>query len=95
MLLTGLATWWHYFAAYFPIPVTRLAVLFHAMASATLVLLLISHACMAMRLNGSVRGMILGYVSRVSVRKNHSLWYKQELKNVLTGTKLKKHQKKT
>lgn len=82
LLVTGLIMWRRYFSDFFPITIVRLAIVFHSMAAIGLILLIIGHAYMAIWVKGSIRGMILGYVSRAWAHKNHSAWYKKEMDKV-------------
>lgn len=89
LLITGLIMWRRYFADYFPIEIVRFAILIHAMAAISLILLIMGHAYMAIWVKGSIKGMILGYVSRPWARKNHSQWYVDEMqKNYKTKKNL-------
>lgn len=94
LLVTGLIIWRRYFAAYFPIGILRIAVLLHSMASIALMLLILGHAYMAIWVKGSIRGMIVGYVSRAWAKKNHSAWYKQEMTRIFSAENIKKSHKK-
>ncbi|WP_392565985.1 formate dehydrogenase subunit gamma [Utexia brackfieldae] len=82
LVITGLIMWRRYFADYFPIPVVRIAIMFHSIAAIALMLLIIGHAYMAIWVKGSIKGMIVGYVSRAWARKNHSQWYAEEMEKV-------------
>ena len=75
LLITGLVAWRAYFAGYFPIPVVRLALLFHALAGVGLMLLIIGHIYLALWVKGSVGAMLTGYVSRAWAKQHHDRWY--------------------
>ncbi|QIQ22295.1 formate dehydrogenase subunit gamma [Zophobihabitans entericus] len=79
LFITGLIMWRRYFSDYFPIEIIRLAIFFHAIAAICLILLIIGHAYMAIWVKGSIKGMIVGSVSRAWARKNHSKWYRDEM----------------
>ena len=64
LLLSGVVIWRPWFAQYFSIPLIRIALLTHALAGISLMLLIIGHAYLAFWVKGSIRGMVTGYVSR-------------------------------
>lgn len=79
LLVSGLMIWRAYFAALFPIPVLRLALLAHSLAGLGLILLVIGHIYMGIWVRGSIGGMISGYVSRAWARQHHDRWYEEEV----------------
>jgi formate dehydrogenase subunit gamma len=79
LFVSGLMIWRAYFAALFPIPVLRLALLAHSVAGLALILLVIGHIYMGIWVRGSIGGMISGYVSRAWARQHHDRWYEEEV----------------
>ncbi|MCD9573123.1 formate dehydrogenase subunit gamma [Pseudomonas protegens] len=77
LLLSGVVIWRPWFAQYFSIPLIRIALLTHAVAGISLMLLIIGHAYLAFWVKGSIRGMVTGYVSRSWARAHHDRWYQQ------------------
>jgi formate dehydrogenase subunit gamma len=77
LLLSGVVIWRPWFAQYFSIPLIRIALLTHAVAGISLMLLIIGHAYLAFWVKGSIRGMVTGYVSRSWARSHHDRWYQQ------------------
>lgn len=77
LLLSGVVIWRPWFAQYFSIPLIRIALLTHALAGISLMLLIIGHAYLAFWAKGSIRGMVTGYVSRSWARSHHDRWYQQ------------------
>ena len=77
LLLSGVVIWRPWFAQYFSIPLIRIALLTHAPAGISLMLLIIGHAYLAFWVKGSIRGMVTGYVSRSWARSHHDRWYQQ------------------
>lgn len=75
LLLSGLIMWRAYFAAFFPIPVLRLAILAHSIAGIGLILLIVGHIYLAIWVRGSITGMVTGYVSRAWAKQHHDRWY--------------------
>lgn len=74
---SGVIIWRPWFADYFSIPLIRIALLTHALAGISLILLIIGHAYLAFWVKGSIRGMITGYVSRTWAKSHHDRWYQQ------------------
>ncbi|BCQ69397.1 formate dehydrogenase cytochrome b556 subunit [Pseudomonas sp. Eqa60] len=77
LLLSGVVIWRPWFAQYFSIPLIRIALLTHALAGISLMLLIIGHAYLAFWVKGSIRGMVTGYVTRSWARSHHDRWYQQ------------------
>ncbi|MDR0259798.1 MAG: formate dehydrogenase subunit gamma [Comamonas sp.] len=77
LLLSGLVIWRAYFAHLFPIPMLRVALLLHAVAGVSLMLLIIGHIYLAFWVKGSIRGMVTGYVSHAWARAHHDRWHEQ------------------
>lgn len=86
LLVSGLVIWRAYFAHLFSIPTLRLALLVHAVAGVSLMLLIIGHIYLALWVKGSIRGMVTGYVSHAWARLHHDRWYEQSVaKNAQAG----------
>ncbi|RJT91766.1 formate dehydrogenase subunit gamma [Arthrobacter frigidicola] len=77
LMLSGVVIWRPWFAHYFEIPLIRIALLTHAVAGVSLILLIIGHAYLAFWVKGSIRGMVTGYVSRRWAKSHHDRWYQQ------------------
>ena len=74
LLLSGLAIWRAYFAAYFPIGLTRIASLLHAFFAFVLICTVIIHIYAAIWVKGSIRAMTRGTVSYGWAWKHHRAW---------------------
>jgi formate dehydrogenase subunit gamma len=77
LLVTGFTFWAPWFTAYFPIGLQRVAVLLHAVAAFSLVMLIIAHVYAAIWVKGTIRAMTRGTVSEDWAKINHPLWYKE------------------
>ncbi|ASK26752.1 formate dehydrogenase subunit gamma [Neisseria chenwenguii] len=77
LVVTGLIAWRAYFAEYFPIPVVRLALLFHAWAALILIAGIIVHVYAAIWVKGTIRAMVEGVVSQAWAKKHHPRWYRE------------------
>lgn len=77
LLLSGLAIWRAYFAAYFPIEITRLASLLHAFLAFVLICTVIIHIYAAIWVKGSIRAMTRGTVSYGWAWKHHRAWFRE------------------
>lgn len=78
LLLSGLVIWRAYFAAYFPIPVIRLAMLAHMLAGFTGIVALIVHVYAAIWVKGTLRAMTRGTVDANWAKHHHPEWYKEQ-----------------
>jgi formate dehydrogenase subunit gamma len=81
LLLSGLAIWRAYFAAYFPIGFTRLATLLHALFAFVLIVTIVVHIYAGIWVKGSIRAMTRGTVSYGWAWKHHRLWFREVTKN--------------
>ena len=81
LLLTGLAIWRAYFAAYFPIELVRLAALLHAFFAFVLICTIVIHVYAGIWVKGSVRAMTRGTVSYGWAWKHHRLWFHEVTKD--------------
>ncbi|WP_193004257.1 formate dehydrogenase subunit gamma [Neisseria yangbaofengii] len=77
LVITGVIAWRPYFAGMFPIPVIRLALLFHAGAAIVLIAGIIVHVYAAIWVKGTVRAMTEGVVSQQWAKKHHPRWYRE------------------
>jgi len=80
LLLTGLAIWRAYFAAYLPIGLLRLATVAHAVSAVAMICLIFLHVYAAIWVRGTIRAMWYGTVTRAWARQHHRAWYKSVLK---------------
>ncbi len=78
LLLSGFVIWRAYFAAYFPIPVIRLAMLAHMLAGFTGIVALIVHVYAAIWVKGTLRAMTRGTVDANWAKHHHPEWYKEQ-----------------
>ena len=77
LLCTGFIAWRPYFAEMFPIPVIRLALLFHAWAALILIAGIIVHVYAAFWVKGTIRAMVEGVVTQNWAKKHHPRWYRE------------------
>lgn len=74
---TGFIIWRPYFAPMFPIPVIRLALLFHAWSALILIAGIIIHVYAALWVRGTIRAMVEGVVTTAWAKKHHPRWYRE------------------
>uniref|UniRef100_UPI00260B1251 formate dehydrogenase subunit gamma n=1 Tax=Otariodibacter sp. TaxID=3030919 RepID=UPI00260B1251 len=79
LLVTGIIMWRQYFAANFPIPVIRIAILLHSFCAFMLFTGIMVHIYMAFWVRGSIRGMIEGWVTVRWAKKHHPRWFREEI----------------
>jgi len=77
LLVTGFVMWRPYFAASFPIDLVRLAVVLHAIAAVVMVLAVIVHVYATIWVQGTLRAMTRGTVTKAWARRNHALWHQE------------------
>lgn len=77
LLLTGVLMWQPYFAPLMPIFAVRLAVLLHAVAAFVIIAGIVVHIYAAIWVQGSVRAMTRGTVTRAWARQHHPAWYRE------------------
>jgi formate dehydrogenase subunit gamma len=77
LVITGFMFWRPWFAEAFPIPVRRIAVLLHAIATVVLILTIIVHVYAAIWVKGSMRAMTRGTVPEAWARQHHPLWHRE------------------
>ncbi|QGM80931.1 formate dehydrogenase subunit gamma [Otariodibacter oris] len=79
LLITGIIMWRQYFAANFPIPVIRIAILLHSACAFMLFTGIMVHIYMAFWVKGSIRGMVEGWVTVRWAKKHHPRWFREEV----------------
>lgn len=77
LLITGFVVWRRYFSDYFPIPVIRVALLFHALAGIGIIVAIMVHIYAAIWIRGSIRAMTDGVVPETWASKHHPKWYRE------------------
>lgn len=77
LLVTGFVIWRPYFTHYFPIEVVRFCLLIHAVAAVILIISILVHIYMAIWVQGSIKGMVEGTVTRRWAKKHHPRWYRE------------------
>lgn len=77
LLISGIVIWRPWFAAYFPLPVLRIAVLIHAFVAWLMILGIIVHIYAGIWVKGSVRAMTRGTVSPAWAKHHHRAWYRE------------------
>ncbi|MGS0676009.1 formate dehydrogenase subunit gamma [Shewanella sp. 0m-4] len=71
LTITGIMMWQPYFAPYFESSAIEWAILIHAVSALIMLIFVIVHFWMATWVEGSVAGMLYGYVSRAWCKKHH------------------------
>lgn len=79
LLITGIIMWRQFFAHNFPIPIIRIAILFHSACAFLLFTGIMVHMYMAFWVKGSIRGMVEGWVTVRWAKKHHPRWYREEV----------------
>jgi formate dehydrogenase subunit gamma len=78
LLVTGVMMWRPTFAAWFPIPLIRIAAVVHMLAAWVLIVGIIVHVYSAIFwVRGSLRAMTRGTVTAAWARHHHPLWYRK------------------
>lgn len=77
LLGSGVIAWRPYFAASFPIPVIRIALLVHATSAVVLISSIIVHVYAALWVQGTIRAMVEGVVTHGWAKKHHPRWYRE------------------
>lgn len=83
LLVTGFIMWRQYFSHIFPIPVLRIAILFHSLSAFMLFTGILVHIYMAFWIKGSITGMVEGWVSVRWAKKHHPKWYRETVEPML------------
>jgi len=77
LFITGIAMWRPYFAELFPVWLTRIAVVIHALSAFVLIMGIIAHVYAAIWVKGSIRAMTRGTVSEAWAKHHHRGWYRE------------------
>jgi len=83
LLASGIVIWQPWFAPWFSIGLTRVAVLIHALAAFVLTAGVLVHIYAVIWIKGTLRGMTRGFVTRAWAKHHHPAWYRE----VTKGTK--------
>jgi formate dehydrogenase subunit gamma len=76
LLASGIVIWRPYFAAAFPIPLIRLALLLHSVAAVGLIIVIMVHIYAALWVKGTLTAMVEGWVTPIWAKKHHPRWYR-------------------
>jgi formate dehydrogenase subunit gamma len=77
LIVTGFAMWRPYFAHLLPIDAVRVAVVLHAISAVVMVLSIILHVYAVIWVQGTLRAMTRGTVTRAWARRNHAAWHRE------------------
>ena len=80
LLASGIVLWQPWFAPWFPISLTRVAALIHALAAFVLIASTLVHIYAAIWVKGSISAMTRGSVSRAWAKQHHPGWYREVTK---------------
>ncbi|MHB8743569.1 MAG: formate dehydrogenase subunit gamma [Sulfuricaulis sp.] len=81
LLVSGIVLWQPWFAPWFPVGLTRVAALVHALAAFVIIGGILVHIYAAIWVKGSIRAMTRGSVSRAWAKKHHLAWYREVSKD--------------
>ncbi|WP_275556076.1 formate dehydrogenase cytochrome b556 subunit [Mixta sp. Marseille-Q2659] len=76
LLASGIVIWRPWFAAAFPIPLIRLALLLHSVAAVGLIIVIMVHIYAALWVKGTLTAMVEGWVTPIWAKKHHPRWYR-------------------
>ena len=76
LLASGIVIWRPYFAAAFPIPLIRLALLVHSVSAVGLIVVIMVHIYAALWVKGTLTAMVEGWVTPIWAKKHHPRWYR-------------------
>ena len=76
LIASGIVIWRPYFAAAFPIPLIRLALLLHSVAAVGLIIVIMVHIYAALWVKGTLTAMVEGWVTPIWAKKHHPRWYR-------------------
>lgn len=76
LLASGIVIWRPYFAAAFPIPLIRLALLVHSVSAVGLILVIMVHIYAALWVKGTLTAMVEGWVTPGWAKHHHPRWYR-------------------
>jgi formate dehydrogenase subunit gamma len=77
LLASGIVIWQPWFAPWFSIGLTRVAVLIHALAAFVLTAGVLVHIYAVIWIKGTLRGMTRGFVTRAWAKHHHPGWYRE------------------
>jgi len=77
LLVTGLIMWRPYLAEMFPVWLTRIAVVIHALSAFVLIMGIIAHVYAAIWVKGTLRAMTRGTVTEAWAKHHHRGWYRE------------------
>ena len=77
LLVSGIVIWQPWFAPWFSIGLTRVAVLIHALAAFVLTAGVLVHIYAAFWTKGTIRAMTRGTVTRAWAKHHHPGWYRE------------------
>ena len=83
LLVSGIVIWQPWFAPWFAIGLTRVAVLIHALAAFVLIVGVLVHIYAVIWTKGTLSAMTRGFVTRAWAKHHHPGWYRE----VSKGTK--------
>ena len=69
--------WRPYFASSFPIDLVRGAVVLHAISAVVMVLSVIMHVYAVIWVQGTLRAMTRGTVTKAWAKRNHAAWHRE------------------
>ncbi|GLR07594.1 formate dehydrogenase cytochrome b556 subunit [Mixta theicola] len=76
LLASGIVIWRPYFAAAFPIPLIRLALLVHSVSAVGLIVVIMVHVYAALWVKGTLTAMVEGWVTPLWAKHHHPRWYR-------------------
>ncbi len=79
LVITGVLFWRPWFAPSFSVEVLRVAALIHAISAWVLLLSVIVHIYAAIWVQGTMRAMTQGTVTKEWAKTHHPLWYKETI----------------
>ena len=79
LLISGLAAWEEYFGTWTSIPTQRKALLIHSVAAVFAITIIIVHIYAAIWIQGTMRAMLLGYVTGGWAWLHHRRWLRDTL----------------
>ena len=81
LLVSGIVIWQPWFAPWFSIGLTRVAVLIHALAAFVIIAGILVHIYAAYWVRGTIQGMTRGVVPRAWAKHHHPAWYREVTKS--------------
>jgi formate dehydrogenase subunit gamma len=82
LLVSGIVIWQPWFTPWFPIGLTRAAVLIHAVAAFVLTAGVLVHIYAVIWVKGTLSAMTRGFVTRAWAKHHHPGWYREVSKGV-------------